>query len=198
MRWWRRQREPTAGDLPLLPIDTVLFPGGRLDLRQLEPGLERHLRGLAREGTSLAVSLIETSSVRVHALGTLAAVDEDAGTFRLSGISRLRLSDTELGAGPDRRARAEMVPAAARVAVPEEYASLVFLLGQMAKTSARQPLEAPDAGIDPAEDAEVLGYRLVEVLPVPALAKQKLLELDDPIERLIIVRRYLKQRGLSA
>jgi len=46
------------------------------------------------------------------------------------------------------------------------------------------------------DDAAWVGYRLTEILPVPLIAKQKLLELNDPIVRLEILHRFLEQRGL--
>ena len=46
------------------------------------------------------------------------------------------------------------------------------------------------------DDAEWIGYRLTEVLPVPNLAKQKLLELENPLTRLEILERYLADHQL--
>lgn len=46
------------------------------------------------------------------------------------------------------------------------------------------------------DDAAWVGYRLTEIVPVQALAKQKLLELDDPLVRLEILHTYLAQRRL--
>ena len=46
------------------------------------------------------------------------------------------------------------------------------------------------------DDAEWVGYRITEVLPIQNLAKQKLLELDDPLARLEILEKYLSQRKL--
>ena len=46
------------------------------------------------------------------------------------------------------------------------------------------------------DDAAWVGYRLTEILPVQALAKQKLLELEDPVSRLEIIHTYLAQRRL--
>ena len=42
------------------------------------------------------------------------------------------------------------------------------------------------------------GYRLTEILPVPLLAKQKLLELTGSLARLSILQRFLESRGLAA
>ena len=46
------------------------------------------------------------------------------------------------------------------------------------------------------DDAAWVGYRLADILPVQSLAKQKLLELEDPISRLEIIHAYLAQRRL--
>ena len=46
-------------------------------------------------------------------------------------------------------------------------------------------------------DAAWVGYRLTEILPVPLLAKQKLLELTDSLARLSILQQFLEQRGLT-
>ena len=46
------------------------------------------------------------------------------------------------------------------------------------------------------DDAEWVGFRITEILPVQNLAKQKLLELEDPISRLEILEKFLDQRKL--
>ena len=46
------------------------------------------------------------------------------------------------------------------------------------------------------DDAAWVGYRLSEIVPVQALARQKLLELDDPASRLEVIFAYLAQRKL--
>jgi Lon protease-like protein len=45
-------------------------------------------------------------------------------------------------------------------------------------------------------DADWIGYRWCEVLPIPLLARQKLLELEDSVSRLEIIDRFLAQKGL--
>ncbi len=47
------------------------------------------------------------------------------------------------------------------------------------------------------DNAAWLSNRLSEVLPIPALAKQKLMELQDPDSRLEIIHKYLGQQGLK-
>jgi Lon protease-like protein len=48
------------------------------------------------------------------------------------------------------------------------------------------------------EDAAWIGYRLAEVLPLEARAKQELLELTDAAARLQRLRALLTQQGLTA
>jgi Lon protease-like protein len=48
------------------------------------------------------------------------------------------------------------------------------------------------------DDAAWVGYRLTEILQVPMVAKQKLLELTDSLARLSILQRFLESRGLAA
>jgi Lon protease-like protein len=41
-----------------------------------------------------------------------------------------------------------------------------------------------------------LGMRYAEVLPIPVAAKQKLLEIEDSMDRLEIIYRFLESKGL--
>jgi Lon protease-like protein len=41
-----------------------------------------------------------------------------------------------------------------------------------------------------------VGARYIELLPIPLLAKQKLLELDDILSRLEILQQFLREHGL--
>jgi Lon protease-like protein len=47
------------------------------------------------------------------------------------------------------------------------------------------------------EDATWLSNRLSELLPIPPLARQKLMELEDADMRLEIIYRFLGQQGLK-
>jgi Lon protease-like protein len=46
------------------------------------------------------------------------------------------------------------------------------------------------------DDAAWVGYRYAEILPVPALARQRLLELEDADLRLAIIHEYLLEHKL--
>jgi Lon protease-like protein len=46
------------------------------------------------------------------------------------------------------------------------------------------------------DEVSWVGYRLAEVLPMKLASKQEILEVDDPLTRLQIIRRILVQQGL--
>jgi Lon protease-like protein len=46
------------------------------------------------------------------------------------------------------------------------------------------------------DDATWVGYRLAEVLPLKLAAKQEMLDIDDPVSRLHVIRKFLVQQGL--
>ena len=51
-------------------------------------------------------------------------------------------------------------------------------------------------GVDVDAVAGWLGMRYAELLPIPLAAKQKLLEIEDSLDRLEIIYRFLESKGL--
>lgn len=194
---------PPTLDIPLFPLGTVLFPGGALSLKVFE---QRYLDMAAvcmKEDTPFGVCLIaEGSEVGApavpHRIGTLARIV--SGDMRQFGIllldvrggRRFRIVAQEAAADGLLRARVELLDEPAKRAVPPAQQSLLPLLRRIAGDLGPERMPEPHAF----DDANWVGYRLTEVVPVQALAKQKLLELDDPVSRLEILFTYLAQRKL--
>lgn len=211
MNWLRFMKKAGAGasaapptlDIPLFPLGTVLFPGGALSLKVFE---QRYLDMAAvcmKEDTPFGVCLIaEGSEVGApavpHRIGTLARIV--SGDMRQFGIllldvrggRRFRIVAQEAAADGLLRARVELLDEPAKRAVPPAQQSLLPLLRRIAGDLGPERMPEPHAF----DDANWVGYRLTEVVPVQALAKQKLLELDDPVSRLEILFTYLAQRKL--
>lgn len=187
----------TGVELPLFPLNTVLFPRGPLPLRIFEARYVDMVRRCMREGSSFGVVLLqgggETGPVAgVASVGTSARiVDFDLLKDGLLGLScrgerRFRLlrrwrQDDGLNMGevewldPAPSAAAETA-----VAVPPEHRHLADLLRRVLPE-----LGAVYADIEPRfEDADWVGARLVEILPIGLGDKQACLEMDDPVERL--------------
>ena len=79
-------------------------------------------------------------------------------------------------------------------ALPGAYQRLIPLLRAIL-------VEMGDADNAPAQphrfdDAQWVGMRFAEILPIPAAAKQTLLEVDDSVDRLEIISRFLASKSL--
>lgn len=192
-------------DLPLFPLGTVLFPGGLLPLRVFEARYVDMTRECMRTGAPFGVCLIregrEVGAPAVpHEVGCLATITgwdmEQLGVLHLKtrGTRRFRIGSTR--AEPDGLLRAAAEPMAddPATAVRPEYAGCADVLRALLAQLPPEAVPAPHRF----EDAGWLSNRLAEVLPVPALARQRLMELDSPDTRLSILHRFLSQQGLKA
>jgi Lon protease-like protein len=194
---------PERMEIPLFPLNSVLFPGGALALKVFE---QRYLdmtadcmRREAPFGICLIASGEEVGAPAVpHAVGTLAHVVrwemESLGILLLAvrGGRRFRIVASHAEPYGLLRAEVELLPEAAAVAVPAAQRGLLPLLEKVAADVGPEKMPLPHDW----HDAAWVGYRLTEVMPVQPLAKQKLLELDDAVSRLEILFRYLAERGL--
>jgi len=192
----------TLATLPLFPLQTVLFPGGRLALKVFEARYMDMVSACLREGTNFGICLIAAGSevgeaAVPHTVGTEAhIVSVDAGTVGMmdvvvGGERRFRLHDHSVGKGQLLTGEVEWLPGIAHQPVPDAQANLIPLLERIV-TDMGDRIARPYRF----DDAEWVGARYAEVLPIQSLARQKLLELDDVVSRLEIVQQYLDQRGL--
>jgi Lon protease-like protein len=189
--------------LPLFPLQTVLFPGALLPLRIFEARYMDLASRCLKENAVFGVNLIAEGSevgtpARPHPVGVSARiVDWDMpqpGLLNVTtrGERRYRILRTETGTNGLLLGAVEWLAEVPAAATPEDCAPLVTLLRAIADDAGEARLPPPhDFG-----DAGWVGLRYAELLPIPVLAKQGLLELDDPLARLQLIRRYLEQRGL--
>ena len=108
------------------------------------------------------------------------------------GDRRFRIIDQEIGPNQSLTARVEIIPDNGPLPLPRERQRLLPLLQRVIKDLGNERMPLPHH----LDEAEWVGYRITEVLPIQNLAKQKLLELEDPIARLEILEKYLSQRKL--
>jgi Lon protease-like protein len=189
----------SSAELPLFPLNTVLFPRGPLPLRIFEPRYVDMVRRCMREESCFGVVLLqgggETGPVSgVASVGTSARIVDfnllKDGLLGLTcrGERRFRLlrrwrQDDGLNMGEVEWLDPPVSAAGAAVAVPPEHGHLGELLRRVLPE-----LGEVYAGIEPRfEDAAWVGARLVEILPIELNAKQAFLEMDDPLERLAVL-----------
>jgi Lon protease-like protein len=178
-------------ELPLFPLNTVLFPGGPLPLRIFEPRyldlVRRCLKGESQFGVVLILAGEEAGAVaEIAATGTSArVVDFDTLPDGLLGITcvgerRFRVNRLRKQGDGLNVAAVEYLPDAPARALPAELAHLSDLL--------RQVLPQLGGGYDRIDsnyqDAGWVGNRWAEILPLTPAEKLTLLALDDPLARL--------------
>lgn len=179
----------TAADIPLFPLNTVLYPGGALSLRVFEPRYLDLVRDCARGDSRFGVCLIlrgqEAGEPAVPAaVGTLAQIvdfytgDDGLLGIRAEGGARFRVTHTRVRDNGLVHGQVQFWPDEVSVAVPPEHALLATilerLLEKLAVSFAREQLD----------DASWVGFRLAETLPLENRERQHLLQLTDPLERL--------------
>ena len=196
--------------IPLFPLRSVLFPGGRLALRIFEQGYMDMAKVCLKESGSFGICLIAAGEevagagrkpALPHLVGTLAHIADwdmqQLGVLNIvaQGGERFRVLRCWMEDSGLLRGEIELIATPPALAIPGPYARLVPLLraiiGEMAAG-------APNAPATPHRffDAGWLGMRYAEVLPIPVAAKQKLLEIEDSIDRLEIIYRFLESKGL--
>ena len=189
--------------IPLFPLNTVLFPGGVLPLRLFEQRYLDMAAACMKENKPFGICLIDEGgetgkAARPHAVGTLAEIInwemEQLGILQITtrGQQRFRILEQEVGANQSLSARVEVILNNGPLPLPEEAKCLLPLLQRIIKDLGPERIPEPHLF----DEAEWVSYRITEVLPIQNLAKQKLLELEDPISRLEILEKYLIQRNL--
>ena len=177
-------------DLPLFPLHTVLFPGGRLPLRVFEKRYMDMARACMRDGAPFGVCLIrEGAEVGAPAtpseVGTLARIChwdmQQLGVLEIvaRGESRFRILERRVEPDGLARAAVEMLPPEADAAVEPGCAPCVRLLERIV---AEHPalFELPLR----LDSSAWVSARLAELLPLPLELKQELLETGEAGQRL--------------
>ncbi len=183
--------------VPLFPLNTVLFPGGALPLRIFEPRYLGLVSQCLKSDMPFGVLLIrdggETGPSTTHNVGTLARItDWYQGSDGLLGITaigeqRFRLIASERQEDGLNIGDIETLENESATPLPEEYQEMAAILAGVLDDLGRL-YESLDRHFD---DASWVTSRFVEILPIDLEEKQRCLEQSDPVERLQIVRKLL-------
>jgi hypothetical protein len=191
--------------IPLFPLNSVLFPKGRISLQIFESRYVDMVSQCLREQTGFGIVLIESGSevartgqkLDIHRTGTycevvdwnqlpnglLGITAEGRSTFRIEESWREanRLCKAAVTFRPQDSVGAEAVE------VGEEFGEYVELLQGLARHPAIEELKLDMSFVNLREVA----WRLGELLPISNKEKQALLELVDPITRLQQIELYI-------
>ncbi len=200
-----QQNAELPSTLPIFPLRTVLFPGGVLPLRVFESRYMDMTSRCLRNDTVFGVCLIDQGNevgqpAVPYSVGTSARIvswDMDQpGLLQLvtHGERRFRVLETEVTADKLLVAQVEWLPATPPQPLPAGCNPLLALLQVIIEDSGEEHFPQPHLF----DDAEWVGMRLSGVLPMPDEIRQQLLELDDPITRIAVLRQFLSSQGLAA
>lgn len=183
-------------EVPLFPLNAVLFPGSTLGLRIFEARYLDMVRECSRSGGEFGVCLIMQGQEAGEpalpaAVGTFARmVDFDTLPDGLLGISvtggkRFRVQKSRIRSNGLVIGDVRAWPDEPGVAVPVEFSLLPAILERLAEQAGLPWRNGPRESYD---DASWVGFRLAELLPLGDAERQHLLELTDPLERLSTLR----------
>jgi Lon protease-like protein len=199
---------PMPDPLPLFPLQTVLFPGGVLPLKVFEARYLDLISHCLRTREPFGVACIirgneagaAADGMRIEAVGVLAHLQEvdaeQAGILKVSciGGSRFRLLQAPVQR-PDGLwvGTARVMPADDVVTPDAAFSQTVQALKEAADALVSQDVRAI---AEPYrwDDAGWVANRWSELLPVSLVAKQRLMELEDPVARLRLVDEFLRSR----
>lgn len=183
--------------IPLFPLPLVVFPGGRLSLQVFETRYLDMVKLCLREGTGFGIVMItegdqvlRNSDEQLPAVshcGTYCTiVDFDQATsgqlsIMVEGQKKFAIRDEYEQANRLMMGDVEFLADEQDVAMPEEQEHLSGLLESLMSHEAVQRLGLHcDLG-----QAVQVGARLTELLPCPNHFKQRMLEMKDPLVRLV-------------
>lgn len=188
-------------EVPLFPLNTVLFPEGRLALRVFERRyldmVTACLKGERPFGVCLIKRGAETGpAAEPQQVGTLARIVqldlEQPGILQLVARGEERFRVRSARARKDQLLVAEIEPLPVLDGpMPAQHARLLEALRHVLDQAGDEAYFPPARW----DDAAWVSGRLVELLPLPLGLKQALLELDDVGMRLDVLAELFPRPG---
>ncbi len=179
-------------DIPLFPLNSVLFPGSYLPLRIFEQRYLTMVRDCARNDSGFGVCLIQEGQeagkpASPYSVGTLAHITDwytlDDGLLGVTTRGGRRFHATAIrvdGQGLI-HASAQWLEDPGPNLLPPEFSLLAKMLERiLEQMSPSFPGYSPDL----LDDDLWVSYRLTDLLPLDPKVKQQLLEMSDPTQRL--------------
>jgi len=178
-------------ELPLFPLNTVVFPAGVLPLRIFEPRYLDMVKDCMRNSHGFGVVLLKEGkesgvAVDIFDTGTLCVISDweslPDGFLGITAIAekKILISSTHIESNKLLVGKVEELEQETDPSLPDEFHVMAEIL-QRIITDVGEPYTNLPANYD---KAGWVGSRLTELLPIELHIKQRLLEIDDHIVRL--------------
>jgi Lon protease-like protein len=196
--------DPGIRDLAIFPLNAVLFPGGLLPLRIFEQRYMDMAKACLKNDEPFGICLIRSghevgAPATPEAVGCTARIIEwdmqqlGVLSIKARGDQRFRIVESRVIEAALTRASVEMLPQDVDSALPEEFEACATLLKAVFEEHGSAIVAAPlQFG-----SSSWVSSRLAEILPIPLMAKQRLLEITDARQRVEILDRFLQQHRLG-
>lgn len=187
-------------ELPLFPLNTVIFPAGVLPLRIFEPRYLDMVKSCMRNSHGFGVVLIKKGkesevAIDVFNTGTLCVIsDWESLPDGFLGITakaekRIQVCSTHVETNNLLMGMVEELEQDPDLELPKEFDVMREIL-QRIITEVGEPYSSLSPYYD---KAGWVGARLTELLPLQLYTKQRLLEIDDHIVRLYHLKEVMQE-----
>ena len=183
--------------IPLFPLQTILFPGGPLSLRVFERRYLDMVSSCMASDQLFGIILNKPSSTNdknnFSKIGTLAQiVDWDQGSdgvlgLKVIGKERFILTSHYTDENGLNMGEIEILEPEKKLLLPEGYITLSAIL----ETILNEFSELYASVKKDFNDASWVGYRLAEILPIELSQRQIYLEIDEPLDRLELLKTFM-------
>lgn len=186
-------------NIPLFPLNTVLYPGGPLPLRVFEPRYLDMVSHSMKTNTPIGVVLIKNGNEvgpapEIYNVGTIAEISyfhkrsDGLLGITLTGTQRFKIQDTQINGSQLMSAEVALMDNVMPVVLDVDNKHLAPILERILEQLG-PPFKTIERKLD---DAEWLSARLLELLPADLEVKQKLLESNNVLDRIEKIELILK------
>ncbi|MBC2731865.1 LON peptidase substrate-binding domain-containing protein [Thiobacillus sp.] len=187
--------------LPLFPLSTVVFPGGRMPLRIFEQRYIDMVKQAIADDSPFGICAIregkETGTPAIpYSIGTRVRITDwdmpETGILHIDtqADTRFVIRHTQVEPSGLLIGTVDEVSAEPASAIPHDLELAVEILRHIISEYGHAHFPAPHAF----DDAVWVSYRLSEVLPLKLSVKQNLLEMNDSVTRMRILTEFLKRQ----
>ena len=190
--------------IPIFPLNTVLFPEGKLPLKIFEPRYLDMVSNCMKTESGFGVCLIKEGSetggaALVHSTGTLCEISYfNAQSDGLLGITatgkqRFKIISSEVKPNQLKIAEISLLENEPSGEIESTHDAAVELLQKLLDQLGQPYTKMPKRY----ECASWVSSRLTELLPFSLFKKQQLLEMDDPAARLTKIQEIMQQMAMT-
>jgi len=190
--------------IPIFPLNTVLFPEGRLPLKIFEPRYLDMVSNCMKTESGFGICLIKEGSETggaavVHATGTLCEITYfNAQSDGLLGITatgrqRFKIESSEVKSNQLKVAAISLLENEASCQVEQTHTAAVQLLQKLLDQLGQPYTKMPKRY----DCASWVSSRLTELLPFSLYKKQQLLEMNDPATRLSKIQGIMQKMAMN-